>query len=351
MKPFLSRAECNALKGLAILGIVLHNYSHWLGFAIKENEYQWQDRSNVRLIYELHFPGHLTFVQFLSYFGHYGVPVFLFLSGLGLVFKYEQTNSAPVRTLPFLRYHYLKLFRLMIFGFVAFTMLDAITPSSHQYQFIDVIGQLGLFNNLLPDPSHVIWPGPFWFFGLMMQLYLIYRLFIYRRHWGFIVALMVICVLSQVFCAPSGDTLEWIRYNMMGGMVPFGLGILAARYLPAIEWNKNIWALTVLILIPIIYFMCLSYQSWFWVPVFIIAINIAFIKVLPSFVTRYLLWIGGISAAMFVTHPILRKIFIPISRSGDVYTGILLYLVATIVVAWLYHKMLTHIPKPHLHAE
>ena len=36
---FLTRAECNALRGVAILGIVLHNYCHWLPGIVRENEY------------------------------------------------------------------------------------------------------------------------------------------------------------------------------------------------------------------------------------------------------------------------------------------------------------------------
>ena len=37
----LSRPACNALRGLAIIGIFLHNYCHWLGPIVKENEYQY----------------------------------------------------------------------------------------------------------------------------------------------------------------------------------------------------------------------------------------------------------------------------------------------------------------------
>ena len=37
----LSRSACNALRGLAIIGIFLHNYCHWLGPIVKENEYQF----------------------------------------------------------------------------------------------------------------------------------------------------------------------------------------------------------------------------------------------------------------------------------------------------------------------
>ena len=35
----LAMSESAALRGIAILGIMLHNYCHWLGFAVKENEY------------------------------------------------------------------------------------------------------------------------------------------------------------------------------------------------------------------------------------------------------------------------------------------------------------------------
>ena len=38
-QQLLSIAESKALRGIAILGIILHNYCHFLGFAVKENEY------------------------------------------------------------------------------------------------------------------------------------------------------------------------------------------------------------------------------------------------------------------------------------------------------------------------
>ena len=57
---------------------------------------------------------------------------------------------------------------------------------------------------------------------------------------------------------------------------------------------------------------------------------------------------GNISAALFVIHPVLRKIFIPISRRGDVYTGLLLYAIASLGVAWLVMKVMKKIPNPKL---
>lgn len=40
-QSILTREACNALRGLAIIGIFLHNYCHWLGPIVKENEYQY----------------------------------------------------------------------------------------------------------------------------------------------------------------------------------------------------------------------------------------------------------------------------------------------------------------------
>ena len=53
-----------------------------------------------------------------------------------------------------------------------------------------------------------------------------------------------------------------------------------------------------------------------------------------------LAWVGGISAAIFVCHPITREIFIPISRSGDILNGLVIYIIATIMLAMIFKKML-----------
>ena len=178
-KELLTRTECDVLRGIAIIGIFLHNYCHWLRPVVQENEYQYF-KHNVDWFYQVlhsHWTGLIPF-HILSFFGHYGVPVFLFLSAYGLTKKYEspeQNCQKPVSTLPvagFIRYHWLKLFRMMIVGFVAFTMLDAITSGQHHYSVIDIIGQMGLFNNILPHPDDIIWPGPYWFF-LETDLYIV----------------------------------------------------------------------------------------------------------------------------------------------------------------------------------
>ena len=221
-QELLSRAECTAMRGIAILAIVLHNYCHFIGKIVKENEYQFFTSNNDGLWRILTNPDELLPVHLLSYFGHYGVPVFLFLSGLGLVKKYEQGDK--VATLPFIRYNYLKLLRMLIVGFSLFIIVDVLTPGRFQFHWYNVVAQLLMYINVLPTPDKIIWPGIYWFFGLMIQLYIVYRLFLYRQKNIWVIALIAICWLLQAFCDPEGETLNRLRYNFIGGMLPFGLG-------------------------------------------------------------------------------------------------------------------------------
>ena len=133
------------MKGIAILGIMLHNYSHWLKGIIRENEYTWLQWKCDKLWEVIQQPDANLPLHLVSFFGHYGVPVFLFLSGFGLVKKYEQGSLPDVGIWRFIRYNYLKLFRIFIVGFVLFTLLDAFTPAMHRYTWLEVVGMLGKF--------------------------------------------------------------------------------------------------------------------------------------------------------------------------------------------------------------
>lgn len=358
----LTKAECNALRGVAILAIVLHNYCHWLSPIIKENEYTF-DENNVRGLTQvlsnpdLNLPLHL-----ISFFGHYGVPLFLFLSAFGLVRKYEQSVAARVPAAPFIRYHWLKLFKMMIVGFVSFVLVDAVTPSPWHYDVVKVLAQLALLNNLLPDPDHQIWPGPYWFFGLMFQLYIVYRLLLYRRHWSMTVGLMAVCVIAQLCLLPDGEALNRYRYNFMGGMLPFGLGLLYARYadrLTTLDRMKGVhWLLLTLFFTLLTVVMSFDFLGWTLVPVMVCGGGISLVKWIERWpktaegvVMEVLEWLGSVSAALFVCHPITRKILIPISRRGDIYTGLLLYIVASVCLAWLFKQLLRRIPSPKLNVD
>ena len=363
----LTRNECEAMRGIAIIGIFLHNYCHWLNPVVKENEYQFFNANVSNFLRAIVHPDALLPLHVLSFFGHYGVPIFLFLSAYGLVMKYENgpvlppiIASKPWRGLgTFMLFHYKKLFRMMIVGFVAFTMLDLITPHSHHYQALDVVAMLGMFNNLLPHPDDIIWPGPYWFFGLMLQCYFVFRLLVCRRSWKVVVGLMVVCVAVQLLLPPESEAMNRYRYNFMGSMLPFGLGVLFARFGERVilitkgGMTNLMWLVVTLFLIAS---ASKNFVTWTIVPAFVCMAAIYFVRAIetiPSQKVSALVfgafeWVGSISAALFVVHPILRKIFIPISRQGDVYTGLLLYVISSLSVAWLFQQIMKKIPSPKM---
>jgi len=72
-KELLTRTECDVLRGIAIIGIFLHNYCHWLRPVVQENEYQYF-KHNVDWFYQVlhsHWTGLLPF-HILSFFLQYG---------------------------------------------------------------------------------------------------------------------------------------------------------------------------------------------------------------------------------------------------------------------------------------
>lgn len=347
---FLTRDECTAMRGIAILAIMLHNYCHFIGKIVKENEYQFFNSHNEGLWQVITHPDTLLPVHLLSYFGHYGVPVFLFLSGFGLVMKYERKMQEQVAVVPFIRYNYLKLLRMLIVGFVLFIIVDIMTPGRFQYHWYNVIAQLLMYINVLPTPDKIIWPGIYWFFGLMLELYIVYRLLLYRQKNWVVITLVAVCWLLQVFCDPEGETLNRIRYNFIGGMLPFGAGILIGRSIDRFHCSMSrwLWAMVAVVVAALIFVMCFHYQSWLWIPILIIVGTIAIVKAMPLTVMSLMVWFGSISAAMFVAHPIARKLFINIAWRQDIYDGLMLYVVATIALSWAVKKIIDQIPSPKL---
>ena len=373
----LSRTESAALRGIAILGIILHNYCHFLGFAVKENEYKFDSSRPMQFFDNLFSLDSDLFIHFFSFLGHYGVPIFLFISGYGLVKKYEahpQTdNENPSLReghsvgFAFIRKHFLKLFRLMIIGYLVFIGVYLLRHSdgTQVYSWDHVLTQLTMTINFFYfDPDHIIKPGPYWYFGLMLQLYILYILVIYRwRQNSLLIALAAGSILLEACFGNQQDWLNYIRYNFIGGLLPFCMGIWAARREPlsnSPEGESNStpplrevgW---VLISALFVLFGGMYFWTWLIVPAFIATGAIATVKLLSackgilsplSSLLSPLSWLGSISAMLFVMHPIARELIISHYRRIDIYGGIFIYLLSSVALAMLLKWILRYIPKP-----
>ena len=380
---FLSRTESSALRGIAILGIILHNYCHFLGFAVKENEYKFDPSRPMQFLDKLFSFDSDLFIHFFSFLGHYGVPIFLFISGYGLVKKYEAhpkggepasaKEASPSGRFggAFIKKHFLKLFRLMVIGYLVFIGIYLLRHSdgAQVYSWDRVLAQLTMTINFFYfDPDHIIKPGPYWYFGLMLQLYILYILVIHRWRSNWLLAALAIGSVALESCfVDSPDWLNYIRYNFIGALLPFCMGIWIAReeeplsnssppscspagapILRFFTLHSSLFTLVISALFVL--FGSLSFWTWLFVPVFVVTGAIATVKLISnsSLFTLHssLSWFGSISAMLFVMHPIARELIISHYRRIDIYGGIFIYLLSSVALAMLLKWILQFIPNP-----
>jgi len=358
----LSRQQCDALRGLAIIGIFLHNFCHWLKGANEENEYTFiMERSQNMWDYWTSGADIFAPIQFFSFFGHYGVPLFLFLSGFGLVMKYERDGSKQVTVVPFLEYHWLKLFRLMFLGLVL-SVATYLLCGMRWHGILAYLGQVLMISNVFQGGN--ITPGPYWFFGLMVEVYVCYRLFIYptrgaksRWRWLMPVVLALAAWLLQVLIEGHNNALNYLRYNAVVAMLPFGAGVLVARYgMPKLSFAANV--IVALLSLPALALSNMCYHSWLWAPLFVLTGSVAFVKLLEqinvSLVMKPLVWMGAMSSFIFVVHSIPRLPMFKyvLWRQQEImltdYWWLLAYVILSILLAWLYKQYLKLIPSPRL---
>ena len=351
----------NCLRGIAILGIMLHNYCHWLGFAVKENEYTFDASKPMQFWEKLTSFNPDIFIHFFSFLGHYGVPIFLFVSGYGLVKKYEgaavgDTFSAQPPTqnalqIPFMRYHFLKLFRLMVVGYIVFVAVYFLRNDDGGviYSFDKVLAQLGMVVNFVfKHPDKIIKPGPYWYFGLMLQLYALYIILYHRsRSWKTLVVTVVACwALQWGANAVDEGLLNYLRYNFFGAVMPFAMGIAYAR------WGRELPRMGYFALALVSSFVVLYggfwFHGWLWVPAFVVIGAVSTVRLLPTRLLNAFAWVGSLSATIFVTHPIAREIIIGHYRRSDIYSGLVIYVFTAFAMAMLLRYLLKYIPKPKI---
>lgn len=369
----LTRDECQAMKGLAILSIVIHNLCHWTALRQGTNEFgYWQACADLLRQY-LHQPDGNWFIVLMSFLGQYGVQTFLFLSGYGLVLKYERGNGTGVNRFQFVGEHYIKLFRLMLIPlavtwYIAYTWgargFDPTVMTSWKW----ICAQVFMYNNVMPNPTMNIFPGPYWFLGLMVQLYIIYSFILWVkpsehcqwRGWVLPIIFLVACWYPQVNMAHEGADcpLITVRYNFPVAGIPFSLGLLCARYLKIPKF-RHWWSIIIshawwagLMAVGVYYFfnMQFEYEKWLWAGLPYTLALMGLVRALGPWLIKPMVWVGIISSAMFVVHPALRILADNYLRANEItdpgaITQVLIYYtVASIAVAACYNFLLRLIP-------
>jgi peptidoglycan/LPS O-acetylase OafA/YrhL len=342
----LTREQCNGMKGYAILLIMIHNFvDHLMGMGCNEMAYSPTATADFISMAT----SQLSIWHIFSFTGWIGVALFLFVSGYGLMRKY---GSEAVNKSHFVRRHVIKLWILLIPVYLLYVLVQQYwCGEPHNWQ--SIIAQLTLMINLLSygDNQFVIEPGVYWFFGAILQFYLVF-LFIrkWRTNW-LIAALVCLLALHYFFLYHTNDdTMWWFRQNCIGWGAPFMLGMLAART----RWQPTKWLLAIICLVSFVtLFFCLTTKA---LTPFTEVCTILFFGSLSLLLNiKAINAIGIISASIFVIHPFMRMVLYKALSNCDIGVAamVAIYIISVLVLSLIHHLLYKRVfssnPRPDTH--
>lgn len=322
MTSNFSKRDTSIMKGFAIICIVFHNYFHWLWPSPGENEMNFFPAA-VSKLFELlgQRPGEFVNILF-SYFGHYGVQLFILVSGYGLAVS---MMNRPKSWSAFVLDRLKKLYPLLLTGIVFYCFGKIVMEGKiiGLWERKEIGLKLLLIHTLIPNSGMSVC-GPWWFFGLIFQLYLLFPLlFQCMKKWGWS-AFLAVSVISYglIFLFREYIHLyqgELLMQNAPGHLPEFCFGMMLA-----FSKDKNIhWGWLVLALVL---FVWGNFASGFYPFTFLSVSVIAVfayqgLKALPfkkRWLSRPLAYFGGISMVLFVVHGFFR---IPVLKVAEWTSG------------------------------
>lgn len=329
----MSKTECTALRGLAIIAIVIHNFCHHIPNAVSENEFEF-DIQNTWNFWAKVFTSDCL-LQIASYWGYLGVPIFVFLSGYGLSQKYDRMKH--VKWLSYIKHNFFKLFVPLTSGTIIVCIILYNTVGEIYNPIYIYILQCLMLLNLSANPQLII-PGPYWYFGMTMQLYFLYRLLIHKHSESIILIIAIAATFLMFPLEKHPDILRWCRYNAIGWLIPFSIGVILSRHSWFISILKK-WPWTGLIaLLIMLGISSLHYLLWLLTPIVAVFLAIFIVLLLSQKVIIHLASIGSLSYTLFVIHPIVKLYVFPMVPKHGIWFCLILYLLITLFCSIIVKK-------------
>lgn len=295
----LSNRDSDIIKAISIIVIVVHNFVH-LTNKIKENEHALDPDRILNFLTHLqsHPAGFFTYV--FSYFGWYFVIPFIFISGYGLAKKHAK-NKEPLTTIAatavFKTAVLLLIGTLYIWATGYVSLEKALRILFHKLATIDNFTAERVFSGV----------GPWWYFSLAIQLYIIFPVVYKMIAWrdaGLLIVLLPAYALiyGLYFFVP--------KLNVFGtafGQVPvFALGIFLARYQR--DFDRRTLAVVALVSF---FIFCFSQRYHVFFPLTYLSFMILFLffycGAKKYFDQALIVVIGKASAFIFVLNGPIRK--------------------------------------------
>lgn len=337
---------------------MLHNYFHMYPQILQESEFNYI-KANIDRFFDILANGSSTaFYDIISFLGWYGVPVFVFLSGYGLVKRYEAPEAPKLEPWPFIKKEWVKLFNLMWIA-IAFLMLYTAINSIiiHGRIYFKPLLHFATALTSLNDIFAIVWvtnPGVYWYFGLAFELYILYALIVNSKSLKPLILTAIGCYAICMMCYQYPPTAteefeEYLQLNFTGWTFCFLAGIWFAR-----QQTLSLAAITAIIAAGFILFVPSQSNLLTWqfsrLAAIVIIVVIGLILGKIPYVNTLLLEIGRLSAYLFVVHPIVRyyvKFYTDDTSFTPTISKTIIHVAVTFCIAIIY-RYLTRIPKLQL---
>ncbi len=317
----LTRADASVIKALAILMIVAHNYFHQVKPFPGENEMAFHAETFWKMVFQISEHPFDAFHPIASFFGHYGVHIFLFMSGYGLTKKalgYVQKHGGISWT------DLWKVSLNQIAKIVSLTLVGVSILCLYKYIAWGTLPDAEFFTKYLVFLTFTenLRPGDFgyfvsvwWFMALIVQFYLLFPIIFkgLSRHAYLTLSIGVVCQLLAVsIYEPLLEQHVLVYATPLGQMVLFMLGGYLAMGRRLSRWI----VLPLVVVLPLTFidpnFFHLSFVA---VTVFLmLAYGLLRERLIAS---KTLLWIGGMSMFIYIVHGDLRWQVIPVVNEAQ----------------------------------
>ena len=340
--------QSTIFKGIGILMIVIHNYMHLIPQFALENEFFFKPSNIHNFFAAITDKTLLGFVGGLfGFLGHYGVQIFIFLSAYGLAIQFEKWKGSDKQ---FIFRRLKKIYFLLLYAVIFSVIFLLIIGISFGVKGT-IIRALILGSTLSSLTSQSMFNGPYWFFALIIQLYIIfpwlYRFVIkfdfQKIYIPFIISYVVIYILYFTIdkrqVSYGGDTFNLALFrNIIGHLPEVILGIVMAHFkFRSFNWPTLIISLVIFVASQLHgLFFPLSFLA---VTILLIPIFLNIEKILNDYFIRTLIYVGEISMILFIINGPLRSY--PLF-SGDAFykfERIFLFLVVLFILSHLLFKI------------
>ena len=336
----LTKDDTNIIKAVGILFIVMHNYLHLTSF-IGENELAFDRAITMRFIEALGQGFFEAVNAVFVYLGHYGVELFVFISAYGLTKKCLSSPKEPYFKYLFNRL--IKIYSLLITGLIFFFVFKLTILSPQQY--IDITLHFLKMTYTLKLSTIFLYVGPWWFFSLIVQLYILFPFLFYiiqrfgKKGAVFLLTVSYIFILA-LFLLKS-QKIYPVFGNAPGHLPEFILGISLA-FFPKIKMNYKVVIPAAVLFVGGCFFKPLFPFTFLTVTIVSLAILKPLLQ-LPkkNLIIKALVWIGGISMFIFLINGIIRSrtlkwiYWYTDPQAFHLLVSALLHLVLVIVVSYI----------------